>query len=212
MKIEERTPFSPRDQDFQLDVPSFWPALGQGMVILVAGIGLAALAATAIGGETTSPLRYAGGALFFLGGLFAVVAAANRFRHATSIIGYWTGTGPLRESTGTCRVQQRPDGIWGIRLSFVDSLDSEAEFLEILSSGDLDSGPDTPTPALTDPALFFRHDEAEVAELTRIFDPEQAVSVRWMDLPAAVGGPFLLHMQKTSVAFNEDAEAELLAA
>jgi len=198
MEILQLNTFSRDEADYQLNVPSIWPALGQGAAILLVGVGFAALAAQALGTAGGSAIRLAWAALCFLGGLFAVVTAANRFRHATSILSYWTGSGPLRESTGSCRLQQRTDGIWGMQLSFGET--TAAELAAPAHS------------AVTDPTLFFRLDEAEVAELTRVLDPEQTVNVRWMDLPDAVGGPLLLRMEKTELAAEEDAEIELLAA
>jgi hypothetical protein len=43
--------------------------------------------------------------------------------------------------------------------------------------------------------LFFRLDEAAAGAVSHLTSPDEALVVRWLDLPLAVGGPALLEVR-----------------
>jgi len=115
-------------------------------------------------------------------GLAAVLVASAFGLKTCTLAGHRLGWHPIRESEGPCRLVQDAPGLWGLLME--------------LSSGE-DPGAEWPLTLETEPRpchLIFRLDEAAAGAVSRLYNPDEVLRVRWMDLPLAAGGPALLEI------------------
>ena len=174
------------------------PAIGAGLSLFLA-IGFCVLAASALTNRTpiwdplvSLPIWKAPAvrtllALIALGnGLIAVHLAAALGSRAVSRLAHRLGWIRVYESEGPCRLINEESGLWGLELELVEGDDPGAT-----------SSPTT-TRLGSDPTtcnLFFRLDEAAAGAVSRLFDPDEDLRLRWLDLPLSAGGPTLLEIR-----------------
>jgi hypothetical protein len=184
----------------ELSAPSPWTACAAA----VACLALAALfaTATAIGlrGQAppwgsgiafgSLPLRVLLGAIGLACGCSSIVLAAAYLDRMGNLLRLRLRLIPIVDSEGPCRLVQEAPNRWGLELS-LDPTGSSNPARELIADA---FGPARypwePGPAHC--RLFFRLDEADVARLSRVFDPDEELQLRWADLPLHSGGPTLL--------------------
>lgn len=184
----------------ELSPPSPWTACAAAIACLA----LAALfaTATAIGlrGQAppwgsgiafgSLPLRVLLGAIGLACGCSSIVLAAAYLDRMGNLLRLRLRLIPTVESEGPCRLVQEAPNRWGLELS-LDPNDSSNPARELIVDAlGTSRYPWEPGPAHC--RLFFRLDEADVARLSRIFDPDEELQLRWADLPLHSGGPTLL--------------------
>jgi hypothetical protein len=155
-----------------------WAALfiGYGLVsAAIATIGLSGHTPGWMGADPVSTgLRIVLLALGAIHALHGTILTAEQIQHGWAVLGQRAGAFPVIETAGPCRLIQSGSH-WDLHLALTDArlwseLDEDRE-----RSG-----------------LYFQLDEADVAQIARIFDPGEEVAVRWVDLPMGIGGPTLL--------------------
>jgi hypothetical protein len=116
---------------------------------------------------------------------FASVLMASGFGiKLSAILLHRMGWPPILESQGPCRLVQDAPGLWGLRME--------------LSEGGIPGAPWPCDAGRSSPAsccLFFRLDEAAAGAVSHLTSPDEALVVRWLDLPLVVGGPALLEVR-----------------
>ena len=109
--------------------------------------------------------------------LHGTILAAEQIQRGWAVLGQRAGAFPVIETAGPCRLIQA-GAHWDLHLALTDApLWSE-----------LDESPERN-------GLYFSLEEDDVARIARIFDPGEEVAVRWVDLPAGIGGPTLLSLR-----------------
>lgn len=159
------------------------PRFFASVLLLLASLAFAALAAVGWSGEapawiSASPLP-AGVRWLLLGigavhALYLAILASEQGQRGWTLLAHRAGAFPVLESVGPSRLVQA-GSVWGLHVGIAENpLWSEL--------------PRVATPG----GLFFALEEADVAELSRLFDPGDEVCVQWIDLPPSAGGPTLL--------------------
>jgi hypothetical protein len=116
---------------------------------------------------------------------FASVLAASGFGiKLFAIFSHRMGWPEILESEGPCRLVQDAPGLWGLRMELSEGRTPGAPW-------PCDAGQFPPTSC----CLFFRLDEAAAGAVSHLTNPDEALVVRWLDLPLAVGGPALLEVR-----------------
>jgi hypothetical protein len=116
---------------------------------------------------------------------FASVLVASGFGiKLFAILSHRMGWHPILESEGPCRLVQDVPGRWGLQMEL--SEDHEPDVAWPLAVARL-------SPASC--CLFFRLDEAAAGAVSHLTSPDEALVVRWLDLPIAIGGPTLLEVR-----------------
>ena len=115
---------------------------------------------------------------------FASVLVASGFGiKLFALVSHRMGWPAILESEGPCRLIQDAPGLWGLRMD--------------LSEGRTPSSPWPGDAVHVSPVpccLFFRLDEAAAGAVSHLTSPDEALVVRWLDLPLAVGGPAILEV------------------
>ena len=116
---------------------------------------------------------------------FASVLVASGFGIKLFVIlSHRMGWPAILESEGPCRLVQDAPGLWGLRMDL-----SQGRIPVAAWPGD--AGHSSPASC----CLFFRLDEAAAGAVSHLTSPDEALVVRWLDLPLAVGGPALLEVR-----------------
>jgi hypothetical protein len=116
---------------------------------------------------------------------FASVLVASGFGIKLFVIlSHRMGWPAILESEGPCRLVQDAPGFWGLRMD----LSERRTPVEVWPC---DIGHSSPAPC----CLFFRLDEAAAGAVSHLTSPDEALVVRWLDLPLAVGGPAILEVR-----------------
>jgi hypothetical protein len=90
----------------------------------------------------------------------------------------------ILESEGPCRLVQDAPGHWGLQMAMSESRTPAAPRTH-------DAGRSFPASC----CLCFRLDEAAAGAVSHLTSPDEALVLRWIDLPPAVGGPTLLEVR-----------------
>ncbi|MEZ4652239.1 MAG: hypothetical protein R3E12_01150 [Candidatus Eisenbacteria bacterium] len=129
-------------------------------------------------------------------GVAATVLAAAYLKRAEQLVRLKLRMIPILETEGPCRLVQEAPNRWGLELS-LDPAQSSHPARELIQEATVGRQyPWEPGPAHC--RLFFRLDEADVAELSRIFHPDEELRLRWADLPLHAGGPTLLSVRTSA--------------
>lgn len=113
-----------------------------------------------------------------------ILVMGGYLARAWAILGHRVGLHPVMLSQGPCLLVQEEPSIWGLQLSVTTGED-----------------PGSPWPLTTrrldEPAceIFFRLDEAAAGTVSRLFNPGDVLTLRWLDLPISAGGPTLLEVR-----------------
>jgi hypothetical protein len=114
--------------------------------------------------------------------LASVLVASGFGIKLFAIVSHRLGWPPVLESEGPCRLVQDASGLWGLRMELSEHRTSGAS--ESYGRG-----------AASSCCLLFRLDEAGAGAVSHLTSPDEALVVRWLDLPLAVGGPALLEVR-----------------
>ncbi len=116
--------------------------------------------------------------------VMGILVMAGYLARAWSIVGHRIGLRTMMVSQGPCRLIQDEPHLWGLQLSVTD--------------GD-DPGPAWPLTSSSLPEssaeILFRLDEAAAGTVSRLFNPGDVLTLHWLDLPLAAGGPTLLEVR-----------------
>jgi len=107
---------------------------------------------------------------FFCGVVGILTAATGAVRTWFRLAHRWRLVSEC-ESVGPFRLVEEDSGLWGLQLEL---------------------GPEA---LARSNALFFRLDEGTVGTLSRVFDPDEILYARWIDLPLSSEGPILLELR-----------------
>ncbi len=151
-------------------------------------------------GSTLRVLALAVGAV----GCFASVLVASGFGiKLLAILSHRLGWHPVLESEGPCRLVQNAPGTWGLQMELSDDQEPEAPWPLA-----------APHRSPASCSLFFPLDEAAAGAVSHLTNPDEALVVRWLDLPLALGGPAVLEIRSPlrEIAIEHVSEVERRAA
>lgn len=107
---------------------------------------------------------------FFCGVIGMLAAATGAARTWFRVAHRWRLVSEC-ESVGPFRLVEEDSGLWGLQLELGPAASARSN------------------------ALFFRLDEGTVGALSRVFDPDETLYARWIDLPLSNEGPILLELR-----------------
>jgi hypothetical protein len=187
--------FLHRPSIFALEPPRLGPQLTGFLFGLALAFGFGAAATLALSGDSLGPtVHLPGGDYPEVRWITLVLGAASCFASVLvasgfgiklfAILSQRLGWHPILESEGPCRLVQDAPGRWGLQMELSDSHEPDVPWLFACAQ---------PTPASC--CLFFRLDEAAAGAVSHLTSPDEALVVRWLDLPLAIGGPALLEVR-----------------
>jgi hypothetical protein len=183
-----------RPSVFSIEAPRLGPQLTGFLAGLLLALAFGAAATFALSGEAPGRMSFLRGQgyqgarwialIVGSGSCFASVLVASGFGiKLFAILSHRMGWHPILESEGPCRLVQDAPGLWGLRMELSESPEARAPWTPAAR----------PSPASC--CLFFRLDEAAAGAVSHLTSPDEALTVRWLDLPLAVGGPALLEVR-----------------
>ena len=183
-----------------LGAPSPWTACAAAVACLLLALLFATATAIGLRGQAPPwgsgheianiPFRVLLAAIGLACGCSAIVLTAAYLDRMGNLLKLRLRLIPVMESEGPCRLVQEGPDRWGLELA-LDGNDSASPARHVIEEAlGAPRYPWEPGPAHC--RLFFRLDEADVARLSRIFDPDEELRLQWADLPLHSGGPTLL--------------------
>jgi hypothetical protein len=200
----KRTPkqsrFVHESRGLTLSAPSPWTACAAAIACLLLALLFATATAIGLRGQAPPwgsgheianiPFRVLLGAIGLACGCSAIVLTAAYLDRMGNLLKLRLRLIPVMESEGPCRLVQEGPDRWGLELALDRNDDGSPARHVIEEALETPRYPWEPGPAHC--RLFFRLDEADVARLSRIFDPDEELRLQWADLPLHSGGPTLL--------------------